>query len=194
MRLAILVCGFMLLASPLFAQKTNTRRPVRPSKTTVRQSTPRTSAAAQLPSQSQGQDDAQLNRQVNSTRQRLQQEELRMQGKFAQLQKMRTVALEKQNQKELKRINQLEQQVVADYQKRVAQILINVETQIKATQIQVQASHDRSTKAKPTLASQGQRANKAQRASKARGQQQRRKSSQSTPQTSNSRTQWFGRW
>ena len=102
--------------------------------------------------------------------------------------------LEKQNQKELKRINQLEQQVVADYQKRVAQILTNAETQIKATQIQVQASHDQSTKAKPTLASQDQRANKAQRASKARGQQQRRKSSQSAPQTSNSRTQWFGRW
>jgi hypothetical protein len=184
MRLAILVCGLMLLASPLFAQKSSLLVPTPSSnKQMTRRSAPRAQAAVKAPTKPQDQADVKFNQQVSSTKQRLQQEERRLQGQFARLQKMRVVALEKQDQKELSRINRLEQQVVAGYQKRIGQILASTQTQIRATQVQVQSSQNGSTEAKQRTNTNSQYRN-----------QQGRRSSQSTPKTSSARSRRMGQW
>ena len=137
MRLTILVCGLVLISSPLFGQQSGIMLEA-PPQPVIMQSAPRVASQAGQPAQEQV--DSQLNRQVNVTQQLLQQEEARLQSQFAKLQQMRAAALKKQDKKELDRIERLEQQVVADYQKRVEQVLVSAQTQIQATPIHVQAS------------------------------------------------------
>jgi len=145
MRLAIFVCGFALVAGPVSAQ---TRLPAPSPQSMMQRGTPQAKATTKAAAQVQAQANAQLNRQVSAVQQRLQQEEARLQGQFAQLQKMRGAALEKQNTKELDRIERLEKQVVAEYQKRVEQVLISAQTQIQATPIQVKGAQAQPTKAR----------------------------------------------
>ena len=154
MRLVMLVCGLALVAGPVFAQKTDQLMPApRPEVmqhgVIVAQGQTR-NAAQPTPAKNQA-PDPHFNQQVSAAQQRLQQEEQRLHAQFAQIEKLRTVALEKQDQKELERINRLEQQVVAEYQKRVEQVLISSQTQI-----QPQPAQPQPTQPQPTTATKAQ--------------------------------------
>jgi hypothetical protein len=144
------VCGLMLVAGSAFAQRTSPLMQA-PAPESIRgasriQSTAQT---AQANSAASKEADQHLNRQVSATQQLLQQEEKRLQTQFIQLQKLRAAALEKQDKKELDRIERLEKQVVADYQKRVERILINAQTMIQSKPIQVQPTQAQPTKVQP---------------------------------------------
>ena len=211
MRLAIFVCGFALISGPAFGQQSGLMMEA-PPQPVLMPSAPK--VASQGGVETQKQVDTQLNRQVNVTQQRLQQEEARLQSQFAKLQQMRAAALKKQDKKELDRIEQLEQQVVADYQKRVEQVLVSAQAQIQATPIHVRGSQPQQQPAKPAAAkSKLTRSRSAQtqqsrsQSSKSRynrsrstaptnaqsQQQQTRKPSQSKQQTSSSRYRKYRR-
>ena len=68
--------------------------------------------------------DPHFDRQVSATQQLIQAEERRLQSQFAQIEKLRSAAIDKQDQKELARLEQIEKLVVVEYQKRVEQILL----------------------------------------------------------------------
>lgn len=127
MRLTLILFGLMFVASPALAQKTANQPTL----------APRVEQTAEEPTDSQAtsvnQDtDRRLEQQVSAIQQRLQHEERRLQAQFAELAKMRTPAVAKADQATLERIAQLEQQVVAAYQKRVEQILSGGEAKIPA--------------------------------------------------------------
>ncbi|MDD4267617.1 MAG: hypothetical protein GXY25_06730 [Pirellulaceae bacterium] len=127
MRWTLILFGLMLVASPTFGQKAANQPTL----------AVRVAEAAEEPAESQAaslnQDtDQRLEKQVSAIQQRLQHEERRLQAQFAELAKMRTPAVAKADQATLERIAQLEQQVVAAYQKRVEQILSGGEAKIPA--------------------------------------------------------------
>lgn len=200
MRLAIIICGLALVASPAFSQTKDVFMPA-PTEPMMLQTATRTEAAPLKAKAAKEQvSDPQLDRQVSATQQRIQLEERKLQAQFAQLDKMRNAAIDKQDQKELERIQRLEQQVVAEYQKRVEQILTGAQAQIQATTVHVQPNQTQ----QPTLAPQPTKSTRATQTGQARPQaagtakpqatqQQTRKPSQSTQKSSSSRSWWFGR-
>lgn len=125
MRLALILCGWLVIASPAFAQRTSGQPTLAP-KAAQPAARPTESQAASMNQAT----DQRLEQQVSTIQQRLQQEERRLQAQFAELAKMRAPAILKADQAALQRIEQLEQQVVADYQKRVEQILAGGEQKI----------------------------------------------------------------
>jgi len=139
MRLAILVCGFAFIAGPVFAQKSGVNMPAPSPEPMLLRSAPHAQKLAGNAVQATSQDsDQHLDRQVSATQQLIQAEERRLQSQFAQIEKLRSAAIDKQDQKELARIEQIEKQVVAEYQKRVEQILLGAQAQIQATTVHVQ--------------------------------------------------------
>lgn len=127
MRWILIAFGSMIVASPAFAQNASGQPTL----------APRVAQAAAEPTEGQAavvnqNTDLRLEQQVNAIQQRLQQEERRLQAQFAELAKMRAPAVLKADQATLQRIEQLEQQVVAEYQKRVEQILSGGEEKIPA--------------------------------------------------------------
>lgn len=196
MRLVAFVLGTLLIASPVFAQTAGGLLQAPSPEPMMLSRAPAKAVPIQAGKQAQGQADAQLNRQVTAVQQRLQQEETRLQAQFTQLQKMRAAALEKQDQKELERINGLEKQVVADYQKRVEQVLVSAQTQIQATPIHVGGTPNQPTKdgRTQTTPTQTQRIKtQPTAATKGQDQQQNRKPTQSSQKSGRSGYWLFGR-
>lgn len=213
MRLVVFVCGVALISGPAIAEEMGVMMQA-PPQPVIMQTSPRIASQGdgQLTSQqgkvAQKQVDAQLNRQVNVTQQQLQKEEARLQSQFGQLQQMRAAALEKQNKAELERIEQLEKQVVADYQKRVEKILVSAQTQIQATPIHIKGTETQqqptkasSSKSNQSRSQSGQTKSARSQTSRsqstartnAQSQQQDRNSNQSKQQqNSSSRRRWFG--
>ncbi|MGI6418360.1 MAG: hypothetical protein ACOX1P_22130 [Thermoguttaceae bacterium] len=141
MRLTLILFGLMFVASPALAQKTANQPTL----------APRVEQTAEEPTDSQAtsvnQDtDRRLEQQVSAIQQRLQQEERRLQAQFAELAKMRAPAVSKADQATLQRIEQLEQQVVAEYQKRVEQILAGGEEKIPAQPVAASPSQSQQKK------------------------------------------------
>lgn len=141
MRLTLILFGLMIVASPALAQKTANQPTL----------APRVAQTAEEPTDSQAasvnQDtDRRLEQQVSAIQQRLQQEERRLQAQFAELAKMRAPAVSKADQATLERIAQLEQQVVAEYQKRVEQILAGGEEKIPAQPVAASPSQSQQKK------------------------------------------------
>lgn len=154
--------------------------------------------------------DRQFDRQVSATQQLIQAEERRLQSQFAQIEKLRNAAIDKQDQKELERLQRVEQQVVADYQKRVEQVLLGAQAQIQATTIHVQSpeAQQAAPAQQPTSAQQpngssrtqtratqsGQTRTQSSGAAKSQApQQQSRQPSRSAQKSSNSRSAWSWR-
>ncbi len=206
MRLAIVICGFALVASPAFSQTKNVFMPA-PTEPMMLQTATRTAATPLKAAGAKAQvADPQLDRQVSATQQKIQLEERKLQSQFAQLDKMRTAAIDKQNQKELERIQRLEKQVVAEYQKRVDQILIGAQAQIQATTVHVQPNQPTKaqaartpTRAQPTRApsrSSSRSPQAQQTRTKSTGTaktQSQKQPTKSTQKRSTSRYGWFGR-
>ncbi|MHB8897928.1 MAG: hypothetical protein ACYC6Y_04210, partial [Thermoguttaceae bacterium] len=150
MRLAILICSFALLVSPAFAQQSEDLMPA-PTEPMLLAKAPQAqkvpASAAQAVNQ---QSDQHFNRQVGATQQLIQAEERRLQSQFAQIAELRSAAIEKQDQKELARIEQIEKLVVVEYQKRVERILLSTQAQIQATTIHIdQTGKAQSTQQQP---------------------------------------------
>ena len=145
MRLVIFVCGLALISGPAFGQQSGMMMDA-PPQPVLMPNAPK--IASQGGTETQKQVDAHLNRKVNATQKLLQQEEARLQSQFAKLQEMRAAALEKQDKKELDRIEQLEKQVVADYEKRVQNIFLSAQAQIQATPIHVEGAQPQQQAAK----------------------------------------------
>ena len=188
MRLAILVCGFALIASPAFADRGSSLMPAPSPDPMVLKGAPSakklTKAGAATVSAAAAKNretSKQFDRQVNATQNQIQQEEQRLASQFAQIQKLRDAAIDKQDQKELERLQRVEQEVVKQYQKRVEQILASAQSQIQATTVHINADGTQQTakaqSAQPT----------AQQPTQASPQQR----SQPTRKSSNSRSRWF---
>ncbi len=187
MRLAILVCGFALIASPALADRGPSHMPAPSPDPMVLKSAPNakklTKAGAATVSAAAAKNretSKQFDRQVNATQYQIQQEEKRLASQFAQIQKLRDAAIDKQDQKELERLQRVEQEVVKQYQKRVEHILTSAQSQIQATTVHINADGTQQTakgqSAQPT-------AKKPTQASQQR--------SQPTRKSSNSRSRWF---
>lgn len=187
MRLAILVCGFALIASPAFADRGSSHMPA-PSPdpmvlkgTSGAQKLTKTGAAVKSAAVAKNRETSkQFDRQVNATQNLIQQEEKRLASQFAQIQKLRDAAIDKQDQKELERLQRVEKQVVVQYQKRVEQILASAQSQIQATTVHINADGTQQT-------SKGQSAQPTAKKPTQASQQR----SQPTRKSSNYRSRWF---
>lgn len=174
MRLAIFVCGFALISGPVFGQQSGLMMEA-PPQPVLMPSAPK--IASEGGAEAQKQVDTHVNRQVNATQQLLQKEEARLQSQFAKLQQLRAAALEKQDKNELDRIEKLEKQVVADYEKRVQRVFASAQAQIQATPIHVkgaqsQQQQQQANKAAPAKAEQAQARSSRTQTRSAKTQQQ----------------------
>ncbi len=156
MRLAILLCGIAFMTSPVFAQTSEFMPAPAPEPMMLRNAPHAQRLAGKAAPAAVHDPDPQLDRQVSATQQMIQAEERRLQSQFAQIEKLRSAAIDKQDQKELARIEKIEKQVVIDYQKRVEQILLGAQAQIQATTVHVPAPQAQSNQAQPTPARRAQ--------------------------------------
>ncbi len=157
MRLAVLICSFAFIATPVFAQSGGEFMPAPSPEPMLLRSAPHAQKLAGNAAQANAQvADPQLDRQVSATQQLIQAEERRLQSQFAQIEKLRSAAIDKQDQKELARIEKIEKQVAVDYQKRVEQILLGAQAQIQATTVHVPAPQTQSNAPQPTPAKRPQ--------------------------------------
>ncbi len=207
MRLAIIICGFVLVANPAFAQRGNVPMPAPTPEPMLMRSAPQApKPVAKGVDEIQVQNhetDRRFDHQVNATQQLIQAEERRLQSQFAQIEKLRSAAIDKQDQKELERLQRVEQQVVAEYQKRVEQILLGAQAQIQATTVHVPAPQTQSqqpqaaqqpagsSRTQPQVIQNGQtRPQSTGAASSQAPQQQSRQPSQNSQKSSSSRSVW----
>jgi len=140
MRLALVCCGLMMLASPALAQRAAPQQPARLQGTPGRSvqaatpaapAAPRPSATRAAPTTSPApaapvvtdSSEALVDQQVGAMQQRLQQEERQLQARLAHFAKMREAAFQKRDDRALQQIEQLERQAVQAYEARVNQII-----------------------------------------------------------------------
>jgi parvulin-like peptidyl-prolyl isomerase len=92
--------------------------------------------------------DASVERQVQSLQQNVQREEQRLQSRLAQLNKLRDAALKKNSEQDLKRIEQMEQAAIKEYEQRVARIL-GAASNIKPSEAPLAKSRNTKSAPKP---------------------------------------------